>query len=181
MLCKYKYNYFELSYKKDKLQETEKMNKRHFSLETAENNRITRIFQVLFGLICLGIAVFWLIYNFSTIKSDSSLWLTIIFLAGFGSYLVRAGLGYAYKFIEISESDIRIKNNSFLPIVKINADEMERIEVFPLKVIILLKSSKKILTRFGVSDPPKVEKIKDEILRFATDNKIKSDLRNENL
>jgi hypothetical protein len=104
-----------------------------------------------------------------------------LFLAGFGSYLIWAGLGYSYKFIEFSETKIRIKNNSFLPVMEIRAEEMERIEVFPLKVIIILKSSKKILTRFGVSDTEKVEKIKDEIMKFATDTGIRTDLKNEDL
>jgi hypothetical protein len=157
------------------------MERKHYSLEPGETNRITRISQVLFGLVCLGIAIFWLIYNFRSVRSDSTLWLTILFLAGFGSYLIWAGLGYSYKFIEFSETKIRIKNNSFLPVMEIRAEEMERIEVFPLKVIIILKSSKKILTRFGVSDTEKVEKIKDEIMKFATDTGIRTDLKNEDL
>ncbi len=91
------------------------MEKNYFSLELHRSNKITRIFQLIFGIICIGVALIWLILNFSTLKSNVSLWITILFLVGFGYYQIISGLGKSEKFIEISESSIRIKKNILFP------------------------------------------------------------------
>ena len=155
------------------------MEKRHFSLEMRENNRLTRIFQVIFGTLCIAIAIYWLIYNFSAVKSDGTLWITVAFLTGFGAYLIWSGFGYAYKFIEFTDDKIRIRKNSFIPISEVKPDEIEKIEVYPLKVIIKRKSSVAILLRLGVSNVERIELIKDEFTRFASDHKIAFELQNE--
>jgi hypothetical protein len=155
------------------------MEKKHFSLEMRDNNRLVRIFQVIFGLACLAIACYWLVYNIKSVKSDGTLWITVIFLAGFGAYLIWTGFGHGYRFIEFSGDTIKLKKNSFLPAVEIIAEEVELIEIYPLKFVVRFKSTKTILTRFGVSDIEKVELIKDEIVKFAADHNIPNDLKNE--
>lgn len=157
------------------------MENKIFSLETREDNRVTRIFQIIFGIVCTGIAIFWIIYNHRSLKSDRTLWITIIFLVGFGAYLVYSGLGLASRFISLIPGIIRIKNNFLLPPVDIPVEKIEKIEVFPLKVQIFRKTAKKILIRFGVTYTDNVELIKDEIMNFASSNNIKIELKNEEL
>ncbi len=155
------------------------MTKKIFSLEIRENNKLTKIFQIIFGVICVIIAVFWLIFNFRSVKADRTLWITVVFLCGFGLFLIYSGFGYAAKFIELNTRNIRLKKNSLLPPIDISADQIDRIEVFPLKLEIIIKPAKKILLRFGISDPEKIDLIKDEIIRFADSNNINLEIKEE--
>lgn len=155
------------------------MEKKHFSLEMRDENRVTKVFQVILGVACIAIACYWLIYNIKSVKSDGKLWITVIFLIGFGGYLIWTGLGYGYRYIEFTGDMIRLKKNSFLSPVDIKVPDVESIEIYPLKFIVHFKSSETILTRFGVSDIEKIELIKDEIMKFATDNNITAEIKNE--
>ena len=157
------------------------MEKKLISLETRENNKITRIFQIVFGIACIAIAVFWIIYNYRSVKADRTLWITVAFLNGFGAFQIFSGLGFASRYIEFGTDIIRLKNNSILSSVDLAVANIEKIEIFPLKALIFLKSAKKILIRFGVTDIEKVELIKDEMMTFASANNIRLELRNEQL
>ena len=148
------------------------MEKKYFSLGTSENNRFVKIFQVVSGVVCLAVAIFWLIFNIRSLKADGTLWITIIFLSGFGLYQIWSGLGRAIRFIETGPDFIRLKKNPILSPVEMPAGEIERIELFPLNLIFFLKSKKRILLRFGTTYYETNEKVKDEILGFAESNKI---------
>lgn len=154
------------------------MEKKHFSLEMRDENRLTKIFQVILGLACIAIACYWLIYNIRSDKSGT-LWVTVIFLTGFGVYMIWSGFGYGYRFIEFVGDKITLKKNSFLSPVVINAREVGKIEMYPLKFKVIFRSSKMIQTRFGVSDIEKIELIKDEIIKFAADHNIPTEIKNE--
>jgi hypothetical protein len=156
-----------------------KMEKKQFSLELRDNNKLVRIFQVIFGALCIAVAGYWLVYNIKAVRSDGTLWVTVVFITGFGAYLIWSGFGYGYRFIEFSDEMIRMKKNPFLPPVNIIVSEVELIEIYPLKFIVKLKSSKTLLTRFGVSDIEKIELIKDEIIKFATDHNMPLEIKNE--
>ena len=157
------------------------MENKIFSLEIRENNKVTRIFQTVFGVVCIVIAVFWIIHNYKSVRSDRTLWITVFFLCFFGAYQIYSALGLASRFIGFGTATIRLKNNFLLPAVDLSAQNVEKIEVFPLKVHIFLKSSKKILIRFGVTDTEKIELIKDEIITFASENNITMDIKNEEI
>ena len=85
------------------------------------------------------------------------------------------------KFIELSTKNIRLKKNSIIPAIDIPADKIERIELFPLKVHFYLRPGKKILLRFGISDPEKIELIKEEIISFADSNHLTLRIENEEI
>jgi hypothetical protein len=155
------------------------MEDKTFSLGIRENNKVTKVFQLIFGTVCIAISIFWLLHNFKSVKEDGAQWITVAFLCGFGAFQIYSGLGWASRFIEFGTGTIRLKNNSLLPSADLSADNIEKIEVFPLKVHIFHESSKKILIRFGVTDIEKVELIKDEIMAFATINNIDVELKNE--
>jgi len=148
------------------------MEKKYYSLSTSENNSFVRIIRILLGLVCVVVAVFWINYNIRLLKSDGMLWITIIFLSGFGFYQILSGLGQATRFIEIDNSFIRLKKNPVLPAVIMTVQEIERIELFPLSIAFFLKSKRRILLRFGTSYYETNERVKDEILSFAEVNNI---------
>jgi hypothetical protein len=157
------------------------MENRIFSLGTSENNKIVKILRILFGAVCFGVAVFWLIFNIRSLKNAGALWVTIIFLAGFGFYQIWSGLGRATLFIEIGTDYIRLKKNAILPPVEMNAQEIEKIELFPLNLIFFLKTKKRILLRFGTTYYETNEKVKDELLKFVEVNNIPLEIIEEKI
>jgi hypothetical protein len=148
------------------------MEKKYFSLGISENNKLTNLVKIVFGIACIAIAVIWAIYNIKSIKADVTLWITISFLSGFGFYQLWSGFGYAVTFIELTKGKIQIKKNSMLPSVEIDADQIDKIELFPLSLVIIRKSSKNILLRFGTTYPEMVKSTKDAIVEFASSNNI---------
>lgn len=157
------------------------MEKRHFSLEQRENSKLVRIFQIVFGILCVAIAVYWLIFNITSEKRNSNLWVTVIFLAGFGGYQVLSGLGKTSRFIETENDILILKQNSTLPGIKLKAIDIEKIEIFPLSLVFLLKSQKKIILRFGISYPDVIDPAKEGITDFAEMNSIPIENKNEDL
>jgi hypothetical protein len=157
------------------------MDKKNFSLGTVENNRIIKVMRILFGLVCLAVAVFWVNFNINALKTDGTLWITIFFLSGFGFFQIWSGFGYATRFIEIDNNSIRLKRNAILPAVEMVSSDMERIEIFPLNVIFYFKSQKRILLRFGTTFHEQNEKILDEIIAFAETNSIPFEVIEEKL
>jgi hypothetical protein len=148
------------------------MDKKYFPLSSVENNRVIKIVQLAFGIVCIAIAIFWLIFSIRSLKVNGTLWITIIFLSGFGIYQVWAGLGRATRFIEISSDTIRLKKTAVFPTVVISAGEIQKIEVFPFSLIFILKTEGKNVMRFSSTYHETNEKVKEEIIRFAGINSI---------
>jgi hypothetical protein len=157
------------------------MEKKYFSLSTVENNKVVKIIQVVFGIVCLAVAIFWLLFNLRSLKADRTLWITIIFLSGFGLYMIWSGLGRADRFIEISSDKIRLKKTIMFPPIELPIEDIFKIEIFPFNLIFFLKNGKKIILRFSSSYHETSEKVKDEILNFAELNNVKTEITEEKI
>lgn len=157
------------------------MEKKYFTLGAADNSKLVKAIQIVFGIVCLAVAIFWLMFNIRSLKADRTLWITIVFLSGFGLYQIWVGIGMATRFIEISSEKIRLKKTILLPAVEIAADDIKNIELFPFTLLIFLKTSKKILLRFGTTYYETNEKIKDEIIDFAELNSIGVEIKEEKI
>ncbi|MGC1391373.1 MAG: hypothetical protein WA816_10075 [Bacteroidales bacterium] len=157
------------------------MDKKYFSLSTVENNKLIKIVQIIFGFVCIFVAIFWLIFNIRSMKSDRTLWSTILFLSGFGFYQIWAGSGKAAKFIEISSDRIRLKRTVFLPAVEMTSSDLQKIEIYPFNLIFFLKEKKRVILRFSTTYVESNEKVKDEILGFAEFNSIGVEIKEEKL
>ena len=157
------------------------MEKKYFALSSSDNNKIVKIIQVVFGFVCLAVAGFWLFFNVRAMKSDKTLWITIVFLSGFGFYQIWTGLGKAVRFIEISMEKISIKKTILLPPVILLPENIEKIEIYPLNLIFFLHSKKKMFLRFGTTYQDLNEQIKDEIILFAEKNSISAEFVEEKL
>jgi ABC-type multidrug transport system fused ATPase/permease subunit len=148
------------------------METKYFSLSSVENNRLIKIVQIIFGIVCIFVAIFWLIFNIRSMKSERTVWITIIFLLCFGFYQIWAGSGKATRFIEINSDRIRLKKTIILSPLEISSEDIQKIEVYPFNLIFLLKEKKKIVLRFSTTYVETNEKVKDKILSFAELNKI---------
>jgi hypothetical protein len=151
----------------------------YFSLEVNKNNKLTRIFQLVLGIICAVIAFIWLILNIKTLKTNGALVLTIIFLLGFAYYQVISGLGLGEKFIDISKTSVRLKKNSILPANELKAADIEKVEIFPLNVVFFQRSGKKVLLRFGTTYIDLIEPLRKRIKSFCEVNNIPFEFKSE--
>ena len=157
------------------------MEKNHFLLETRENSRVTKVFQIIFGILCIGIAFFWAVFNFNALKADTRLWITIIFLVGFGTYQIAAGLGKITRYIETGEGKIILKQNSFLPKIELNSFDIEKIELFPLSIVFFVVNKKKFILRFGLNYTEIIEQVKEAVTEFAKMNGITIETKKEEI
>jgi hypothetical protein len=157
------------------------MEKKLFYLEPKESSKLTKIFQIALGALCIIIAIYWLIFNVQSVKSDTRLWITILFLIFFGIYQILAGTGRTKKYISTETEKIVLKQNSVLPPVELNSMNVEKIEMFPLSIRFRMKNRGNILFRFGLSYPEVIEPVKNEIVEFSNLNKIPLEIRNEEL
>jgi hypothetical protein len=148
------------------------MENKYFSLSPVDNNKLVKVIQVAFGIVCIAIAVFWLVFNIKSVKADSSLWISVLFLTGFGFYMIWAGLGKAARFFEIRSGSIRIKKTILLPVNEMQAIEIKKIDLYPFKIIFILKTDKRFTLRLSSSFYETNEKIVDAVLIYAEDNSI---------
>ncbi len=154
---------------------------KYFSLGTIENTRLIRIFRLIFGIVCITVAIFWITLIIRSLKPNITTWISILFLAGFGFYQIWSGIGHADRFIEIASDCIRLKKNSILPVVDMPADKIEKIEFYPLNIVFFLKSKRRVLLRFGTTYNDIIENVTEEVISFAELNKIQSKVIEERL
>jgi energy-coupling factor transporter transmembrane protein EcfT len=157
------------------------MEKKYYPLSSVENSKVVKIIQVIFGVLCFAVAGYWLYFNLRSLKTDSTLWITIIFLAGFGFYQIWSGLGQATRFIEISTEKIRLKKTVLLPFAEFTKEEIEKIDIFPFNLTFFLKSGKKSILRLSSSYYETNAAIKDGIIDFAEVNSISFELKEEKI
>jgi hypothetical protein len=157
------------------------MENKYYPLGNIEKNGIVRIIRIVFGVVCIAIAAFWLVFNIRSLKADGTLWITIIFLWAFGLYQIWAGFGKANRFIEFGSNYIRLRKNTFFAPRVMNVAEIEKIELFPMNLVFFLKTGKRIMLRFGATYQDLNEKIKDDILIFVEINKIPFEIVEEKI
>ena len=157
------------------------METKYFQLGQSESSSFIKFIRMLFGLVCIAIAVFWMIFNIRSAKTDRTLWISVIFLSGFGFFQVWAGLGRATSFIQISNDKITLKKNSLLGARQINASEINKIEVFPLSLIFYFKDGGKTILRFGTTFTDNIDPVKSKTEEFASINKIELEIIKEEI
>ena len=157
------------------------MEKAYFYLGTSDDNKLIKIIRITFGIICIVVAVFWVIFNMSYLKNNVTAWVTILFLSGFGIYQIGSGMGYTRVFIEVGEELIRLKNNPVLPVKNIASADIKNIEMYPLSIFIFVKSGKKIILRFGTTYPDIIDDVKDAVIIFSENNTISLEIIEEEL
>lgn len=155
------------------------MERHYFSLDIHRQNKLTRIFQLVFGVICAIVAIAWLIINFGSAIMNASMWLTILFLLGFAYFQIASGLGRAEKFIELYQDIIRLKRNSVLPVKVMKAADIGKIEIFPISVLFIMKTGKTLILRFGITYTDAISPVKEAIEEFCHANKISIEFKEE--
>ena len=148
------------------------METKYYSLGPSETGITVRIIRTLFGLVCLAIAIFWMIYNLKSVRSDRILWVTVSFLTGFGLYQVWAGFGRTARFIQIGSDRIVLRKNSLLPRIVMISSKIRRIEIYPLSLIFYSSDKGRTILRFGTVYADRIDPVKSDIQEFASINNI---------
>jgi len=157
------------------------MEKKHFSLGASEDNKLVKVVRIVFGIACIAMAAYWINFNINSLKTERALWVTIVFLIGFGLYQIWAGAGKAATFIEIGSNMVRLKKNAVLPPEELPVSEIEKIDIFPLSIIFRRKTGKNLLLRLGTVHYETNEKVVTEIISFAGSNNIPYELIEERI
>ena len=154
---------------------------RHFPLGTRPGGKIESAARIVFGAVCILVAFYWMVLMIKGVQGGYSNGITVAFLLLFGFYMVWAGSGRAYRFIEIGDNFIRLKKDIFLSPLKMQADEISKIELFPLNAVFFLTGNRRKMLRFGATFHETNETIKDALLDFAEANKIAIEIIEEKL
>ncbi len=156
------------------------MENSYYSLEVNKSNRLTRVFQLIFGIVCAVLAITWVILNPGSFKSYTSL-LPVLFLAVFSWYMINSGLGKGEKHVEIRHDQLRIKNISLFPARIFPAAEISKIEVLPLSILLFRKNKGKFLLRFGTTYIDVIDPVKSGLEKFCSRNNIPVEFISEEL
>ena len=157
------------------------MEKKYFSLELNESNKLTKIAKIIFGLVCLSLSIYWITYNITSLQPVGAQWISVVFIMGFGIYLIWSGMGYAVRFIEIGSDFIHLKRNPVLPVIRLSVAKIKEIKFFPLSVCFILTTGKQIILRFGTTYYENNTKVTDEIISFAELNKVPFEIMEDEL
>jgi hypothetical protein len=154
---------------------------KRFSLGPVETGKTVKIIRVIFGVLCITVAAYWVIFNIRAEVSIWSLWITSAFLTGFGLYQIWAGFGHAERFITIDDRNVVLKSNSFFPAINLNSDNLEGVEFYPMSLIFRMKNGRKKILRFGTLFADNIEPVKDAIEEFAAKINIRTETISEEI
>ncbi len=157
------------------------MERQYFQLDPKDNPRFIRVVRTIFGILCIIIGLYWAIFHTDSLKTDPTLWITVVFLAGFGAYQIAAGFGKTSKFIDIEADRIILKHSSFLPEAEIKSTVIEKTAIYPLSICFLLKNKKKKILRFGLNNTGIINPVKDAVIQFAELNGIAFEEKKEEI
>jgi hypothetical protein len=154
---------------------------KNLPLEISTGTKFTRIVQLVFGALCIIIGAFWMIFNFKSLRADTTLWITVSFLFAFGAYQIFAGLGKIKKYIEFRGETIILRQNSFLPAVEFKSAEIVRIDIYPLSIQFILEKKKRFILRFGLSNTEVIDPIKNAVMEFSATYNVPCEEKREEL
>jgi hypothetical protein len=157
------------------------MKNKHFDLGTTENSVFVNVLKIIFGILCIIVAIFWIIYTSGTTNMSGKIWISILFILGFGLYLLLSGFGKTNRYLITGPDYICIKKNSLLPEKTLKVIDIEKVEIYSLNIVFILKNKIRFVLRFGTVYYETSEKIKDEIISFAETHKIATAFVNENI
>lgn len=143
------------------------MDIKHFPLGTNKSGRFIAVVRIAFGIVCLLVAAYYLFMLQGRDQTAGSAATATIFLVLFGAYLIWAGAGRAYRFIEISDDFVKMKRDIFRSPVVINGKDLSKIDFYPMNILFHITSGKTILLRFGSMFHETNDQIRDTLMKFA--------------
>ncbi|HUW92092.1 MAG TPA: hypothetical protein VMV74_02925 [Bacteroidales bacterium] len=148
------------------------MENRKFSLEIKESNKITRVSEIVFGLLCLA-GTLWFAVSLQRQATPSfSSWLAIAFLALFGVWEILSGAGLVSKYITIGTHNIMIRHLFWKAPVSIAPSDLAEVRFKYLTVEFGLKAGKTISVRLGTYYSERSAEIMEAVENFCVENNV---------
>lgn len=156
------------------------MENRKFSLEVVEKNKITRVSELVFGLLCLAGASWYAVSLQGPSSPGLSGWLAVLFLALFGIWEILSGAGLVSRYIWIATDQITLRHRAWKPPVVLPPSDLAEVKFKPLKVDFCLNGGNVISIRLGTYYSERSAQIMEAVEAFCAENGIKiSGGRNE--
>jgi hypothetical protein len=76
------------------------------------------------------------------------------------------------RFIEIDNDKIRMKKTILFSTIELSSGELKKIDIFPFKIVFILKTDKKTQLTLSSAYYETNENIKDAVVIFAEENSI---------
>ena len=149
------------------------MENRKFSLEVIERNKITRVSESVFGLLCLAGASWYAISLQGPSSPGLSGWLAVIFLALFGIWEILSGAGLVSRYIWIGSDQITLRHRAWKPAVTIAPSDLTEVKFKPLAVDFLITGGNVISVRLGTYYSERSAQIMEAVEEFCVENRIK--------
>ncbi|NMC37702.1 MAG: EbsA family protein [Bacteroidales bacterium] len=150
-------------------------------LDGGDSGKLVRGFQLFFGIVCIAVAIAWIILYPGSVKTGLSFWISFLFLTGFGIFQVNSGIGRGRRFVVFEETRILFKSIPLLPPHEINPDEIERISIFPLNILFTLKNKRNVRIRLGTTHTDVIRPLKDAVAGYAEGKKITVEFEQEDI
>ncbi len=156
------------------------MDERKFSLEVIERNRITRVSESAFGLLCLAGASWYAVSLQGPSSPGLSGWLAVLFLALFGIWEILSGAGLVSRYIWIGTDHITLRHRAWKSPVSLSPSDLAEVKFKPLKIDFSLNGGSVISVRLGTYYSERSAQIMEAVEVFCAENRIKiSGARNE--
>jgi hypothetical protein len=142
-----------------------------YSLDNKESSGFVRLLQIIFGVACIAVSLWWAWFIIKSSDNDSY-WLATLFMLFFGTFQIYSGLGYAAKFIVLHNNSIEFKKAAIGIKEQVEASRIEKIEILPLSVKILMKDKRSFVISFGMSIASTIDSIKDKLIEWSGRNNV---------
>ena len=143
------------------------MENTYLALDEKPEKKAVSILMVVFGILCLFFSGWWAIFLIKVPENENSYWFATIFLFLFGLYQVYAGLGYARRYISLKDNNLVIRQNAFLPPLKLSAPLINIIVIRSMDIIFEDEKGEQKKLKLGLRYPDLGEKIKEKVIEFA--------------
>ncbi len=157
------------------------MSEQYISLGERENKLAVRIMIIIFGLLCIFTAGWWTVFLLRYPDNEKIFWAGSIFLLLFGLYQLYSGLGYARRYVKRENSNITIRQSSFLPARKLGSEQIKQLEIRSYDMVLHLNDLSRIRIKLGLRYPDLGQKVRDFIIEYAEDNNIEIFYKNDAL
>jgi len=142
-----------------------------YSLDNKESSGFVRLLQIIFGIACIAVALWWAWFIIKS-SDNGSYWIATLFMLFFGAFQIYSGLGYAAKFIELHNDSIEFKKASLGRKERVKSTGIDKIDILPLSVTIFMKDKRSFTISFGMSIAGTIDSIKDGVIEWSGKNNV---------
>lgn len=151
-----------------------------YSLDNKDSSGFVRLLQIIFGVACIVVSFGWAWFIIKS-SDNNSYWIATLFMLFFGAFQIYAGLGYAAKFIELHNDSIEFKKAAIGLKERVEASQIEKIEILPLSVHFIMKDKRSSTISFGMSIAPAIDSIKDGLVDWSAKNSVEIEEKTDRL